>query len=136
MPTAHITYEGNLRTKSTHLKSGNSVVTDAPVDNHGLGSQFSPTDLVTSALGSCMITIIGIVADKNKIELKSVNADATKRMLDHPRRIGEIETTITIEGDFSDKQKMLLKKAALTCPVAKSLHPDLNQKTNVLFVRC
>ena len=127
--TSKIVYTGELRTEATHLQSGTIIGTDAPKDNHGKGELFSPTDLVATALGSCMISVMGIVAMKENITtVDGAIAEVTKVMYAEPRRIGEIHIKITFpRKDFSDKEKKIYERAALTCPVAKSLHPDIKQ---------
>ncbi|MBC7695498.1 MAG: OsmC family protein [Burkholderiales bacterium] len=129
MITSKVTYLGELRTEATHLQSNTTVYTDAPKDNHGKGEMFSPTDLVATALGSCMISIMGIVAMKEGINtVDGTVAEVTKIMYSEPRRIGEIHIKITFpKKDYTDKEKKIYEHAAQTCPVAKSLHPDLKQ---------
>ena len=129
MITSTVKYPGELRTEATHVKSGNTLITDAPTDNHGKGEAFSPTDLVATALDSCMISVMGIVAMKDGItKTDGTTAEVTKVMYAEPRRIGEIHVTITFpKNNFSDKEKKMYEHAAFTCPVAKSLHPDLKQ---------
>lgn len=129
MITSKITYLGELRTEATHLQSNTTIYTDAPKDNHGKGEMFSPTDLVATALASCMISIMGIVAMRDGITpVDGVTAVVTKIMLAEPRRIGEIHIKITFpQNNYSDKEKKIYEHAAHTCPVAKSLHPDLKQ---------
>lgn len=129
MITSKVTYLGDLRTEATHLQSNTTIYTDAPKDNHGKGEMFSPTDLVATALASCMISIMGIVAMKESItKVDGTVAEVTKVMYAEPRRIGEIHITITFpKNGYSDKEKKIYENAALTCPVAKSLHPDLKQ---------
>lgn len=130
--TSQIVYKGNLRTESTHLQSGTKIITDAPVDNHGKGEAFSPTDLVANALGCCMITIMGIKAESMGIDLTGTSIDITKTMSANPRRIAEIEVTLHIPtAGISDKDKMILEKVAHTCPVAQTLSENTVQ--NVLF---
>lgn len=125
---SEIIYEGNLRAVSTHLQSGVKITTDAPVDNHGRGEAFSPTDLVSTALGNCMITLMGITADSHNIELGNIKASIHKIMDSNPRRIKEIKVELKIEDkQFTDKQKKLLEYAALNCPVAKSLSDETTQ---------
>lgn len=129
MITSTVKYPGELRTEAVHLKSGNTIITDAPTDNHGKGQAFSPTDLVATALASCMISVMGILAMKENItKMDGATAEVTKIMYPDPRRIGEVHITITMpKNNFSDKEKKMYENAAHTCPVAKSLHPDLKQ---------
>ncbi|MES2514836.1 MAG: OsmC family protein [Bacteroidota bacterium] len=135
MITSKITYLGELRTEATHLQSNSTIYTDAPKDNHGKGEAFSPTDLVATALGSCMISVMGIVAMKEGItKVDGTIAEVTKVMYTEPRRIGEIHLTLTFpKGNYSDKEKKIYENAALTCPVAKSLHPDLKQVVQFIW---
>ncbi len=135
MATAKIIYSGDLRTEMTHLKSGNQVITDAPTDNHGKGEAFSPTDLLSASLVSCMITIIGIKAENAGVSLGKISAEMTKVMGDAPRRVSEIKIYLTIEDlDYTDKEKDMIWRAAINCPVAKSLHPDINQELEIHYV--
>jgi uncharacterized OsmC-like protein len=129
MTTSKVTYLGELRTEATHLQSNTTIYTDAPKDNHGKGEMFSPTDLVATALASCMISIMGIVAMRDGITpIDGATAVVTKVMLADPRRIGEIHIKITFpQNNYSDKEKKIYEHAAHTCPVAKSLHADLKQ---------
>ena len=131
--TSRITYEGNLRTKATHLQSGTVIETDAPTDNQGKGERFSPTDLVATALGNCMMTIMGIKARDMQINLEGTSVDITKIMTTNPRRIGEIQVVINFPKSLQtdEKQRTILEKAAMTCPVFESLHPDM--KKDVAF---
>jgi putative redox protein len=127
--TSKIVYEGNLRTRMTHLYSGTEVLTDAPLDNQGLAQAFSPTDLVATALGSCMMSIMGIKARDMQLDLKGTQLDVTKVMAANPRRISEVLVTIKFPANtFSEKEKTILENAAKTCPVAQSLHPDIKQE--------
>lgn len=128
MPTIKSSYQGNLRTKMEHLQSGNEVITDAPLDNNGKGEAFSPTDLVAAALGSCMVTIMGILAERDGIDMCGLTWEITKNMQSDPRKIAEVVVNFYWEnpqGSLSFLQK--LKNAAKTCPVALSLHPDIKQ---------
>lgn len=131
--TSSIIYKGHLRTNATHLQSQSVIETDAPTDNHGKGERFSPTDLVATALGSCMLTIMGIKAGEMNIDLTGVKIDIQKHMKADPRRIGGVDVIFTFPSslNLSEKEKTILQNAALTCPVAKSLHPDISQ--NVSF---
>ena len=125
--TSQIVYEGNLRTIATHLPSGTTIETDAPVDNQGKGERFSPTDLVATALGSCMLTIMGIKARDMGLTLEGTNINITKKMIADPRRIGEIKVSIQFPEKLiaDDKQRTILERAAMTCPVFESLHADM-----------
>jgi len=131
--TSTILYKGQLRTAATHLQSQSIIETDAPTDNHGKGERFSPTDLVATALGSCMLTMMGIKSADMNINLEGTSVDIQKHMKPDPRRIGGIDVVIRFpEGlQLSDKEKTILQNTALSCPVAKSLHPDLLQ--NISF---
>ncbi|RTL56785.1 MAG: OsmC family peroxiredoxin [Sphingobacteriales bacterium] len=132
--TSIVLYKGNLRTELTHLQSGTLIENDAPTDNQGKGERFSPTDLVATALGSCMITTMGIKANTMNIDLTGTKAEITKIMKSDPRRIGKIITHIifpTSLQQLDEKQKQILENTARTCPVAKSLHPDL--ETDIQF---
>ncbi|MCB1585464.1 MAG: OsmC family protein [Xanthomonadales bacterium] len=130
--TSKVNYQGQLRTHAVHLQSNSVVITDAPVDNHGKGKAFSPTDLVATALASCMMTIMGIKAESMNIDLSGTHADVVKHMSENPRRISQVEVIMTLNQNFDDKTRKILEKAALTCPVSQSLHSDLVQ--NVRFV--
>ena len=123
-----ITYQGHLRNQATHVRSGNTLITDAPTDNHGKGEAFSPTDLLCTSLASCMITLMGIAAESKGIALEKVEAQIEKVMYSDPRRVGEIHVRIGI-GDkgYTEREKAILENAAMTCPVSKSLHPDIKQ---------
>lgn len=126
--TSEVTYLGDLRAESVHLSSGAKFVTDAPVDNHGRGEAFSPTDLVATALANCMLTVMGIGAQGRGIDMDGTHVSINKIMAANPRRISRIEATVTFPNKpFTDEQKKLLEHIALTCPVAQSLHPDLEQ---------
>lgn len=120
-------YEGGLRCRATHAPSGTSLVTDAPVDNHGKGESFSPTDLVAAALGACMMTIMGIVAERHGVNLAGMNAETVKEMTkEPPRRIASLRTRLTIPLPADHPQRAALEQAAHTCPVHKSLHPEID----------
>jgi len=127
--TSEVTYLGDLRTEAVHLQSGNKIVTDAPKDNHGKGEAFSPTDLTATSLACCMISVMGIVSMKEGItQTAGTKATVLKVMYAEPRRIGEIHIEIIFPPNgFSDKEKKIYEHAAFTCPVAKSLHPDIKQ---------
>ena len=124
---SQVKYKGSLRTEAKHLRSGSVIVTDAPIDNQGKGEAFSPTDLVATALASCMITIMGIVAERDGIDIEGVTADVDKIMSKEPRRIGEIKIIITFKSKLTTDQRGKLERAAKTCPVSGSLHEDLKE---------
>jgi putative redox protein len=125
-------YLGELRTKAIHLKSGNAVTTDAPTDNNGKGEAFSPTDLVSAALSSCMMTIMGMLAEREGIDLKGLRAEVIKVMSANPRKIAEIKINFSHPNLVATEvQKQKLKNAAHTCPVALSLSENLVQ--TILF---
>jgi putative redox protein len=128
MKTSKIVYNGNLRTEATHLRSGQTLITDAPVDNNGKGEAFSPSDLLATSLGCCMVTIMGMIANNSNINIDGTKIEITKVMESNPRRVSEIIVEFTMNGNqYSDKEKKLLENAAHTCPVAKSLSADLKQ---------
>jgi putative redox protein len=127
MVEINIAYEGQLRCKAVHGPSGQVVLTDAPTDNMGKGEFFSPTDLVATALGTCMLTIMGIVANKHSIDISGATAKIIKEMADTPsRRIGTLRVRIAIPKVMTPEQKRILENAAKACPVHKSLHHDTN----------
>ena len=132
--TAKVEYKENLRTECVHLKSGTQIETDAPTDNKGNGERFSPTDLVATALASCMLTLMGIAVQERDINIDGTTCDVEKVMASDPRRISEINIKMTLPGDksYSDRERAILEKAALTCPVHYSLHPDI--KRNIEFI--
>lgn len=127
--TSSIVYKGELRTEAVHLHSQSVIETDAPLDNQGKAERFSPTDLVATALGSCMMTIMGIKARDMQLDLTGVKVDIQKHMQSDPRRIGGVDVSFHFPDhiQLDEKQKTILKNAALTCPVAKSIHPDIEQ---------
>ena len=125
--TAKITYNGELRTTCEHVRSGDAFKTDAPVDNNGLGQAFSPTDTVATALGSCMITVMGIKARDLDVNLKGSTVAITKHMASDPRRILKIEAELHLPADVSPKHRKILEHTANTCPVLYSLHPDIEK---------
>lgn len=132
--TSTITYLGNLRTECTHLKSGQTIITDAPVDNNGKGEAFSPTDLTATSLGTCMVTIMGISARNHEIDIDGTKLEVTKHMASDPRRISAIDVNIIFpEHAYSSKEKKILEAAAKTCPVALSLHPEIIQNLNFIW---
>ncbi|MDZ4793870.1 MAG: OsmC family protein [Bacteroidota bacterium] len=129
--TSTVVYTGDLRTTCTHLKSGNSFETDAPPDNNGKGERFSPTDLLATSLATCMITVMGIKARTMGFDLNDVKIDVLKIMKPDPRRVAGIELTFYIPPslkDIDEKTKAILKNTGETCPVIKSIHPDIEVK--------
>jgi putative redox protein len=128
MPTIKTRYPGELRTQATHVRSGNTLITDAPVDNKGKGEAFSPTDLLAASLGSCAMTIIGIAAHTHGFNVDGTEIRITKIMAENPRRVGEVILEFDFPGNnYSEKEKAIIENAARTCPVAKSLNPELKQ---------
>ena len=128
MATSIVRYLGDLRNSSMHLQSGTEILNDAPVDNHGKGEAFSPTDMVANSLATCMITIMAIKAKDMDVELKGTTAEVTKVMAAEPRRISEIHIDFNLDFDADDKTKAILERAAMTCPVYYSLHPDIKKQ--------
>jgi len=129
--TSRIEYLGQLRTTAEHLRSKTTLLTDAPVDNNGKGEAFSPTDLVATALGSCMLTIMAIAAEKKDINFKGADVEIEKIMEASPRRIGEIKVNVKMNSaNYSEEDKAYLERVAKRCPVALSLHPDTKQTIN------
>jgi len=129
--TSKVKYLGSLRTESEHLQSGSKMITDAPVDNHGKGEAFSPTDTVANALATCMLTIMGIKADSMGIEMEGASAEVTKVMASNPRRISRIDINILFPKSYDQKETKILENAGNTCPVLHSLHPDIEK--NISF---
>lgn len=123
--TSKITYLGDLRTSSIHVASGTEIISDAPVDNHGKGEAFSPTDTVANALATCMFTVMGIKARDLGVDFSGATAEVTKIMGTDPRRITEIHVVLNMNISADDKTKSILEKTAMTCPVLQSLHPDM-----------
>jgi uncharacterized OsmC-like protein len=128
MATSTIEYVGDLRTICIHLQSGTQIVTDAPTDNHGKGEAFSPTDLVATALGSCLFTIMALKAKDLNLDLKDSKASVTKIMQAEPRKIAKIIVELHMSISTSDKNKAILERSAMTCPVLLSLHPDIEKE--------
>lgn len=134
MVEINIAYQGNLRCKATHEPSGSTMLTDAPRDNMGEGAYFSPTDLVGTALGSCMMTIMGIVAARENIDLSGSTVKITKEMTQSPpRRIAKLHVIITVPRELDVQAQQKLRNAAMTCPVHKSLHPDVEVPIEFIF---
>ena len=134
MSTSKIIYKNNLRTEAQHIASGQKIITDAPLDNNGKGEAFSPTDLVATALASCMITIMAIAAEKNGINISETSASVKKNMGTNPRTISDVVIDIKMSKDLALKDRKRLEKAALACPVHKSLHPDMNKEITFSYI--
>ena len=121
-----VSYKGDLSTEITHLSSGSKVLTDAPIDNHGLGRTLSPTDMVASSLASCMLTIIAIAANTHKIDIKNMEANVSKIMSKTiPRRISQIDINLIIMGILNDKSRKIIERSAKNCPVHHSLNKNI-----------
>jgi len=134
MATSKVEYNGKLRTTCTHLKSRQQFITDAPTDNNGKGEAFSPTDLVATAYASCMLTVIGIHCDQNGLHFENGTAEITKVMGDGPRRIVRLEIDLDLTGNgWSEELCERIKRVADTCPVAKSVHPEMEVAVNYKF---
>ncbi len=130
MATIETTYLGELRTEATHVQSGTKIISDAPTDNQGKGEAFSPTDLLSASLASCMMTIMGIKARANGIEIENTHCSITKIMAADPRRVSEIVINFKFPKTYTEKEQRILEHAALNCPVILSLHPDLKKTVN------
>ncbi len=133
--TSTVVYQGGLRTECVHLRSGSAIETDAPADNQGLGERFSPSDLVATALGSCMLTIMGMRAVDMNVNLEGVKIEVEKLMKPDPRRISGINLTFHFPASLAltERQQIILQKAAETCPVKYSIHPDIALDINFNF---
>lgn len=128
MATSHVKYLGNLRTEATHLQSGNTMITDAPTDNHGKGEAFSPTDTLATSLATCIITTIAIKVAKRNWDVEGMEAEVTKIMANDPRRVAEVIVKVKMPANnYTEEQKETITDIALNCPVAKSLSAELIQ---------
>ena len=130
MTTSVVFYSGNLRTESQHLQSGDKIITDAPIDNEGKGAAFSPTDLAATSLANCMMTVMGITANRHNIDIDGTRADVEKFMGVNPRRIVKIKIDFHFPSSYDAVTKKLLEQAALNCPVSKSLSESISQYIN------
>lgn len=136
MATLRTVYSGDLRTQITHIQSGSVITTDAPTDNNGKGESISPTDMLAGALGSCILTIMGMAADTHGFDIVGTELEITKVMEANPRRISEIHIVFNFPRDYEPKTKRIIESTAKICPVENSLHPDIkrvityNYKTN------
>lgn len=126
--TSKVVYLGHLRTENTHLASGATYITDAPVDNHGKGEAFSPTDTVATGAANCMLTVMGIKAQGLEVDLTGATAQVTKHMVSGPRRISRIEIQVTLPGGVSEKNRKILEQTGRTCPVILSLHEAIEKE--------
>ncbi len=129
-----IKYQGNLRTIATHLDSGSEISTDAPKDNHGLGQTFSPTDMVCSALASCILTIMAIAVEKKNVDIKGTTAMVKKTMGNNPRRIAKIEIDIVFPKGYDSKTKTILERAAYNCPVHHTLSETVEKNISFTYI--
>jgi putative redox protein len=127
MATIETVYLGGLRTEATHVQSGTKIITDAPVDNQGKGEAFSPTDLLSASLASCMLTIMGIKARTHNIDIDNTTCSVTKIMAADPRRVAEIIISFKFPNQYTEQEQTMLERAALTCPVYYSVHEDLKK---------
>ncbi len=123
--TASIIYKGNLRCEAEHLQSRSTIETDAPTDNRGNGERFSPTDLLCASLATCMLTTMGIKAADLNIDITGSKAEVTKHMAADPRRVAKIEVAISLPEKINEKERLILERTGTNCPVAKSVHPDI-----------
>jgi putative redox protein len=126
--TSRVTYISDLRTECEHLRSGNTFITDAPVDNNGKGAAFSPTDTLATAVASCMLTVMGIKAATLHLQLDGSTAEVTKFMASDPRRISKVKVVISMSLKVDLKTQKILEKTALTCPVINSLNPEIEKE--------
>ena len=134
MKTSEVIYIDELRTECTHLQSGEKIIADAPIDNQGKGQNFSPTDMLATSLASCMLTIIGIFAQRGGFSINGAKATVTKVMGNDPRRVSEVHIDIDFpKNNYSEKEKKIIQVCVETCPVAKSLHPEIKQIVNCNF---
>ncbi len=133
--TSTVLYKGGLRCELKHLQSGTVIENDAPTDNRGQGARFSPTDMVATALASCMLTTMGIVGNDKGITIDGSEAEVTKIMTSNPRMIGEIQVKLIMRGQdsFTDKEKAIMENTAMTCPVYRSLHPDVKKTLEIVW---
>jgi uncharacterized OsmC-like protein len=134
MDTATVTYLGDLRTQATHVRSGQRIITDAPPDNRGKGEAFSPTNLLSTSLAVCMMTVMGIAARDKGIPLNGLGARVVKHMVNDPRRVSKVEVHLTLSGEgLGERERAILENTARTCPVALSLHPGLEQEVTFSY---
>ena len=130
---SRVTYQGDLRTEAAHIQSGDVIITDAPIDNNGKGDAFAPSDLVATSVASCMLTIMGIVAKRDNINIDGTTAEVEKTMSSSPRMIESITIKLFFKSKLSDKEKKKLERAAKTCPVEASLNEKIKKKVEFFF---
>lgn len=128
--TASIIYKGNLRCEAEHLQSKSSIESDAPTDNRGKGERFSPTDLLCVSLATCMLTTMGIKAADMNIDITNAKADVSKHMAAEPRRVAKIEINVSLPENVNEKERLILERTGNNCPVAKSVHPEIELVLN------
>ena len=134
MNTFEIKYKGDLRTIAIHLDSGSEISTDAPKDNHGLGETFSPTDMVCTALASCILTVMAIVVEKDNVDIKGTTAVVKKTMGTNPRRISKIDIDFTFPREYDQKTKTILERAAYNCPVHHTLSETVEKNISFTYL--
>ena len=134
MNTFEIKYKGDLRTTAIHLDSGSEISTDAPKDNHGLGETFSPTDMVCTALASCILTIMAIAVERDDIDIKGTTAVVKKTMGKNPRRISKIDIDLTFPREYDQKTKTILERAAYNCPVHHTLSDTVEKNISLTYL--
>lgn len=132
--TSKLQYLGTLRIEAEHIKSGKTFITDAPTDNQGKGEAFSPTDILATSLGACMITVMGIRAVEEGFDLENCTATVQKVMEANPRRISEVHVEVSLKANCSSKMQKIIEGIGRNCPVAKSLHPDLKQVITIKWL--
>jgi putative redox protein len=132
--TSTVVYKGDLRTECTHLQSSNTIITDAPTDNHGKGEAFSPTDLIATALASCMITTMGLKAAAMNVDITNTKAEVTKIMASEPRRIAEVIVKITMPASLSDKEREIFEHTAHHCPISQSIKGNVIETVSFEYV--
>ena len=132
--TSSIVYKGNLRCEAVHLQSKSTIETDAPTDNRGKGERFSPTDLLCVSLATCMLTTMGIKANDLNIDMNDSKADVTKQMASDPRRVSKIEISVSLPQIINEKERLILERTGNNCPVAKSVHPDIELALNYEWI--
>lgn len=134
MVSIQVLYEGDLHCQATHGPSSNQLTTDAPADNHGRGESFSPTDLVATALGTCILTVMDIAAKKRGLDLTGSRASVEKHMVNEPfRRIARLEVEVRVPHSPGQEDRKILERVARTCPVEKSLHPDVEVPITIVW---